>query len=87
MTLFARWLRFNAGGLYGFLLQLLLLTLLSRHMRVEYATGIAVEAAIVHNFAWHELITWRERHVGGVRAIAQRAIRFQTGRSRSPVMS
>jgi putative flippase GtrA len=77
MTLLRRWLRFNAGGLYGFLLQVLLLTLLSRHMALAYATAIAVEAAVVHNFAWHELITWKERHVSGWQGLLARALRFQ----------
>jgi putative flippase GtrA len=77
MTLLARWLRFNAGGLYGFLLQLLLLTLLSRKLSLAAATAIAVEAAVIHNFAWHELFTWKERHVADVGALAKRALRFQ----------
>jgi putative flippase GtrA len=77
MTLFARWLRFNAGGLYGFVLQLLLLTVLSRHISLTYATAIAVEAAVIHNFVWHELVTWKERHISGWRGLLKRGMRFQ----------
>jgi putative flippase GtrA len=77
MTLFTRWLRFNAGGLYGFLLQLFILTLLSRRLPLAAATAIAVEAAIMHNFVWHELFTWKERHVTDVRSIVARFLRFQ----------
>jgi putative flippase GtrA len=77
MTLFARWLRFNAGGLYGFVIQLLSLTLLAKLLPLWLATGIAVEAAVLHNFVWHELFTWRERHVTDWRGIAARAVRFQ----------
>jgi putative flippase GtrA len=77
MTLFVRWLRFNAGGLYGFLLQLLLLTVLSRRLPLAAATAIAVEAAVIHNFVWHEHFTWKERHVRDMRSIAVRFVRFQ----------
>ena len=77
MTLFSRWLRFNAGGLYGFLLQLLLLTLLARHISLTYAMAIAVEAAVLHNFVWHELFTWKERRVSGWCGLISRAVRFQ----------
>jgi putative flippase GtrA len=77
MTLFARWLRFNAGGLYGFVIQLLVLTLLAKQLPLWLATGIAVEAAVLHNFVWHELFTWRERHVSHFRGVAARAVRFQ----------
>ena len=77
MTLLTRWLRFNAGGLYGFLLQLSLLMLLSKKVSLATATAIAVEAAVIHNFIWHELFTWKERHVSGVRSIAMRFLRFQ----------
>jgi len=77
MTLVARWLRFNAGGVYGFLLQWLMLKLLSRHIILWVATAISVEAAVLHNFVWHELFTWRERHVSGARGLLRRALRFQ----------
>jgi putative flippase GtrA len=77
MTLGSRWIRFNAGGFYGFLLQLLLLTLLSRRLPLWSATAIAVEAAVLHNFVWHELFTWRERHVAEWESVFHRVMRFQ----------
>lgn len=57
-----RFWRFNAVGLLGFAVQLGVLALLVRsgaHYLV--ATAIAVEAAILHNFAWHERWTWADR--------------------------
>lgn len=58
----ARFIRFNAVGLLGFVLQLAVLAALV-HGGVHYlaATVIAVEAAILHNFVWHERWTWRDR--------------------------
>ena len=56
-----RWLKFNAVGIAGALVQLAALWLLARVLGIEYvlATVLAVEVAILHNFAWHELWTWR----------------------------
>ena len=57
-----RFARFNAVGVLGFAVQLAVLAVLVRagaHYLV--ATGLAVEAAILHNFAWHERWTWRDR--------------------------
>jgi putative flippase GtrA len=60
------WIRFNAVGIIGFPVQLLVLTGLLR-LGLHYlpATVIAVEAAILQNFLWHERWTWRDRQVGG----------------------
>jgi len=54
--------RFNLVGLLGFAVQLALLTLLVR-LGVHYlaATALAVEAAVLHNFVWHERWTWADR--------------------------
>ncbi len=70
-----RFVRFNAVGLLGFALQLGLLALLVR-AGVHYlaATALAVEAAVLHNFAWHERWTWRERIGRGGRL--SRLLRF-----------
>ena len=61
-----RFFRFNAVGLLGFLLQLAVLWGLVRG-GVHYlvATAIAVEAAVLHNYFWHERWTWRERDARG----------------------
>lgn len=58
------WLRFNAVGLLGFALQLSILGLLvhSFELPLPFATLLAVETALLHNFVWHEKWTWA---VGG----------------------
>lgn len=60
-----RFLRFNGVGLLGFALQLGVLAVLMR-LGVHYlaATALAVELAVLHNFAWHERWTWRDRTAG-----------------------
>ena len=65
-TTAARFLRFNGVGLLGFVLQLSLLTLLV-WAGVHYllATALAVEAAVLHNFLWHERWTWKDRPATG----------------------
>jgi putative flippase GtrA len=59
----ARWLKFNAVGGIGIVVQLVSLALLTGWMHLDYlsATALAVEAAIVHNFLWHERFTWADR--------------------------
>jgi dolichol-phosphate mannosyltransferase len=58
-----RWLRFNAVGVSGAVVQLAAIALLTR-LDVHYlaATALAVEAAILNNFFWHVRWTWRDRH-------------------------
>ena len=58
-----RWLKFNAVGAIGIVLQLGVLALLRSVLGLGYlvATGLAVEAAVLHNFVWHERWTWRDR--------------------------
>jgi putative flippase GtrA len=57
-----RFFRFNLVGAIGIAVQLAMLELL-RRAGLDYlvATIIAVEAAILHNFVWHERYTWRDR--------------------------
>jgi putative flippase GtrA len=57
-----RFWRFTLVGLLGFAVQLTVLALLVR-LGVHYlaATGVAVEAAVLHNFVWHERWTWADR--------------------------
>lgn len=61
-----RFLRFNGVGVVGFALQLGVLAALL-YLGVHYlvATALAVEAAVLHNFAWHERWTWRDRPATG----------------------
>jgi putative flippase GtrA len=58
-----RWLKFNFVGLIGIGVQLLALFLLKSalHMNYLFATALAIEAAVVHNFLWHERFTWADR--------------------------
>jgi putative flippase GtrA len=61
-----RWLKFNAVGAGGIAVQLAVLALLKSGLRLDYlaATALAVEAAVVHNFFWHERFTWADRISG-----------------------
>ena len=61
-----RWLKFNAVGAGGIAAQLATLTLLKSGLRLDYlaATTLAVEAAVIHNFFWHERFTWADRPSG-----------------------
>jgi putative flippase GtrA len=58
-----RWCKFNLVGGVGIVVQFAALFLLKSVLRFEYllATAIAVEAAVVHNFVWHEQFTWADR--------------------------
>jgi putative flippase GtrA len=62
-TIGGRWLRFNLGGAIGIGVQLMVLGLLRTglHLNLMLATALAVEAAVVHNFLWHERFTWVDR--------------------------
>ena len=55
-----RWIRFNLVGVMGFALQTVTLWLLVRWAGVNAGVAItlAVLAAVSHNFAWHETVTW-----------------------------
>ncbi len=58
-----RWLKFNAVGGAGIVVQLAVLAVLKSGLHLDYlvATGLAVEAAVIHNFLWHERFTWADR--------------------------
>ena len=59
-----RWLKFNAVGAAGIGVQLAVLVVLKTGFGANYlfATAVAVEAAVLHNFFWHERFTWADRH-------------------------
>jgi len=61
-----RWLMFNGVGALGAAVQLGTLACLVHlaDANVLVATAIAVEAAVLHNFAWHRRWTWRDRAQG-----------------------
>jgi len=58
-----RWCKFNLVGALGIVVQFAALFFLRSMMHFNYlfATVIAVEAAVVHNFVWHEQFTWADR--------------------------
>jgi putative flippase GtrA len=62
-------LKFNAAGALGILVQLGCLHLLVG-LGLQYlpATALAVVAAVVHNFFWHWRWTWADRNLPAVRA-------------------
>lgn len=73
-----RWLKFNFVGAVGVGVQLAALSLLVSGLGMHYlaATALAVEAAVLHNFLWHERYTWADRPHAGWRGRAQRLLRF-----------
>ena len=79
MSTLLRWLKFNLIGGVGVGLQLALLALFVQVLRVNYmvATGLAVELTVLHNFAWHERFTWKDR--ARAAGLATRLVRFHLG--------
>jgi putative flippase GtrA len=73
-----RWLKFNAVGGLGIGVQLaVLLTLKSGfHLNYLLATALAVEAALIHNFLWHERYTWADRVQPSWKGSLPRLLRF-----------
>jgi len=63
MNAWIRWGQFNLVGAAGMCLQLILLASLIRVMAGHYlyASAIAIEITLLHNFAWHWNYTWRDR--------------------------
>jgi len=61
-----RWMKFNAVGGIGIVVQLATLAVLRSWLKLDYllATGMAVEIAVIHNFLWHERFTWADRPAG-----------------------
>ena len=70
-----RWLKFNTVGAIGAAVQLAALAIFKSLLHIEYllATALAVEAAVLHNFVWHERWTWADRAGQGR---ARRLLRF-----------
>jgi putative flippase GtrA len=73
-----RWARFNGVGVLGIVLQLTVLWVLVRFAPIHYllSTALAVEAAVLHNFLWHQRWTWRDRVDGSTRGLLKRLWRF-----------
>jgi len=73
-----RWLKFNAVGGLGIMVQLGVLFGLESGFHLSYmsATALAVELAVVHNFVWHERYTWADRVQPSWRRSLPRLLRF-----------
>jgi putative flippase GtrA len=73
-----RWLKFNAVGAMGIIIQLMALALLLRILEFHYlwATVLAVETAVLHNFIWHWRWTWADRRSDGLNHMAATLLRF-----------
>jgi putative flippase GtrA len=75
-----RWLKFHAVGVIGVVVQLAALAFCKSVLGLHYmtATALAVEAAVLHNFCWHERWTWveRTRQSPGVILLMGRLLRF-----------
>ena len=76
-----RWAAFAGVGIMGFGIQLAALQVLTATvgLATAAATAIAVEAAVLHNFVWHERWTWRDRARGGRASVLRRLARFHAG--------
>ena len=76
-----RWVKFSAVGVLGIGVQMGCFAILFSGLHVNYmvATAIAVETAVLHNFAWHEGYTWKDRSHGDTRALLYRLARFHAG--------
>lgn len=62
-SILQRWLKFNFVGGIGIGVQFAALFVLKGMFHIDYlvATALAVEAAVIHNFIWHEQFTWSDR--------------------------
>ena len=73
-----RSVKFYAVGGVGIAVQLASLAFFVGYLKWNYlvATALAVETAILHNFVWHELWTWRDRNIYNPTGHLSRLIRF-----------
>ncbi len=73
-----RWATFNLVGIMGMGVQIITLVMLQSWSHMDYlpATALAVEAAILHNFVWHERWTWRDRTTNHDSGRLARLLRF-----------
>src|SRR5260370_29118236 len=82
-----RWLKFNAVGGAGIVVQLGALAAFRSWLKLDYllATGLAVEIAVVHNFLWHERYTWADRPATGAMQSLFRLPRSNPGNGAFPL--
>ncbi len=76
-----RWMKFNLVGAIGIGVQVSTLAVLTGILHLNYllATALAVEAAVLHNFLWHERFTWADRASLSRGALLGRLLRFHAG--------
>jgi len=69
--------KFALVGAIGVVVQLAALEALTG-LGLHYllATGVAVEAAVLHNFMWHQRFTWRDRGGSRLAETGVRLLRF-----------
>ena len=69
MKTLIRWSKFNLVGAIGIVVQLALLALLNQWLVGHYlfASAVAVELTLLHNFLWHLRFTWRDRRGASTR--------------------
>jgi len=71
-----RWMKFNLVGALGIGVQLAALWSFTEFgLGYLFATALAVEVAVLHNFLWHEHFTWADR-TDESREGARRLVRF-----------
>jgi len=74
-----QWVKFNVVGALGFLVQSAALYALTRgthHIHYLLATALAVELAVLHNFAWHQRWTWKHRRCPTTAGVISRLAKF-----------
>jgi dolichol-phosphate mannosyltransferase len=70
--------KFALVGAMGIVVQLAILHWLANSgCNYLLATAIAVEAALLHNFVWHENFTWKDRSQPTSSGLCLRLLRFQ----------
>jgi putative flippase GtrA len=76
-----RWLKFNAVGALGIVVQMGAFALFFSALHLNYmvATALAVETAVLHNFVWHEKYTWKHLPRGAASDVVWRLLRFHAG--------
>ena len=76
MSVVARWGKFNLVGLIGLATQLGLLAVLNRFLPGHYlfASAVALEFTLLHNFVWHVQYTWRDRRYRAT--LLEQGVRF-----------
>ena len=77
-TMGRRWMKFNLVGAIGIGVQLATLGFLTKLVGMNYllATALAVEAAVLHNYLWHERFTWSDRSSATPSQMLARLARF-----------